>query len=177
MQNSPRLVAILITSAAAGVPVTGAVAGTVVKVPAASRYYPFVGDWQGQGHLSEQGQAPMSLVLRLSCRKASSGWAVRCAMVARHDKLTMTESDLMAVDPVTGVGHWYAVTNQGETHDHITEWTDARTMKARHTWMQDGNKMKEDISFKFSGKKSMTFRSVVTADGKKASEFSGQLKR
>jgi hypothetical protein len=32
----------------------------------------------------------------------------------------MSETDLMGVDAVTGEGHWYAVINQGESHDHIT---------------------------------------------------------
>ena len=91
--------------------------------------------------------------------------------------MKMSEPDLMGVDPVTGAGHWYAVTNQGETHDHLTDWPDPKTMKARYAWTQDGKKMAEDITFKFTGKSSVTFQSVTTADGQEAGLFSGALKR
>lgn len=177
MKRYARFTAIVLLIAAGAAPLTGAVAGTASKVPAASRFYPFVGHWKGRGQLNESGQPPTPLRLRLSCHKASSGWAVRCDMVAKNGKLKMTESDLMGVDPVTGTGHWYAVTNQGETHDHITEWRDARTMQAHHSWTQDGKMMMENISVSFSTRKSMKFRSVVTAGGKTTSEFSGELTR
>jgi hypothetical protein len=39
---------------------------------------------------------------------------------AKNGKLVMSETDLMGVDAVTGEEHWYAVINQGESHDHIT---------------------------------------------------------
>ncbi len=176
MNSFVRIVAVALAVGAAAVPVTDAMAKASVELPAASRFYPFVGHWKGLGRLSEAGQKPVPLVLDLSCGKASSGWAVRCGMVAKNGKMTMTESDLMGVDSVTGTGHWYAVTNQGDTHDHITEWPDAHTMKAHYAWTQDGKKMVEHITIVFKGKKSMEFRSVVTEDGKEASAFSGSLK-
>jgi hypothetical protein len=89
----------------------------------------------------------------------------------------MMESDLMGVDPVTGQAHWYSVTNQGETHDHLASWPDAHTMLAHHDWMQDGTHMREDITFHFQGADAVTFKSVVTADDKQAATFSGSLKR
>jgi len=172
------LVRMIAVFAVAGVTaVSAAMASTATNLPAASRYYPFVGHWKGHGQLSEPGQKPTPLTLSMSCSKASSGWAVRCEMLAKNGKMKITESDLMGVDPVTGTGHWYAVTNEGETHDHVTEWPDPKTMKAHHTWTQDGKKMEEDISFQFTGKKSVEFRSAVTQDGQPAGEFSGKLTR
>ncbi|MGA8048763.1 MAG: hypothetical protein WCA09_01140 [Burkholderiales bacterium] len=147
------------------------------KQPAASRYYPLLGHWKGKGELAEPGQPAAKLALKLACRKDASGWAVRCDMSATNHEMTITEADLFGVDPVTGQGHWYAVTNQGDAHDHLTEWTDAATMKAHYEWVQDGKKMREDILFRLPGTKSMEFRSVVTADGKEAGVFSGKLGR
>jgi len=155
----------------------GATAATTSKLPAASRYYPLIGHWKGKGTLSEGGQAPIALALRLACNKAASGWAVRCVMVAKNGKITITESDLMGVDAITGKGHWYAVSNQGETHDHIAEWVDPKTMKAHYAWHAAGKRMVENITLRLVHRKSMEFHSVVTADGMKVSTFSGKLKR
>lgn len=177
MKCYARFAAVGLLIAVVGTSIACAAATTASKAPAASRYYPFVGHWKGRGQLSAPGQPPTPLTLRLTCYKAASGWAVRCAMVAENGKMKMTESDLMGVDPVTGTGHWYAVTNQGDTHDHITDWPNAKTMKAHHNWTQNGKKMTEHISVSFSSRQSMKFLSVVTEDGKTASEFSGELTR
>jgi len=147
------------------------------SAPAAAEFYPLVGHWHGSGQLSEPGQTPVKLTLKLSCQKVSSGWSVRCAMQARNKQMLMTESDLMGVDPVTGQAHWYAVTNQGETHDHLATWLNAHTMKAHYDWTQDGKHMHEDITFNLKGKQALNFQSVVTADGKQAGEFSAALKQ
>lgn len=170
------LVLVLIASPMAA-PLARADESKAPPLPAASRYYPMVGHWTGKGRLSETGQEPVALSLSLSCDKAASGWAVRCEMEAKGDKVTMREVDLMGVDPVTGRGHWYAITNQGETHDHLTRWIDARTMKARHSWTQDGKRMRERITVRFPAKTAMTFNSVTSADGKVIVRFSGKLAR
>jgi hypothetical protein len=153
-----------------------AYAGTT-EMPGASRFYPFVGNWQGQGELAQPGQEPVKLDLKLECEKVASGWAVSCAMQASNKEMTIMESDLMGVDPVTGQAHWFAVTNQGETHDHLAKWQGINVMQAHYVWSQDGMQMREDISFLFQDEHTASFRSVVTADGKQAGAFSGSLKR
>lgn len=152
-------------------------AAPAAPLPAAASCYPFVGQWKGRGQLSEAGKAPISLMLSLACNKASSGWAVRCELTAKNDKVAISESDLMGVDPVTGKGHWYAVSNQGETHDHVTEWVSSSEMKARYSWVQKGKRMEEHITVQFPRKKSLEFHSVVSADGKEVGVFSGKLTR
>jgi hypothetical protein len=154
-----------------------ALANSSAAKPAAARYYPFVGTWHGNGQLSQAGQAPAALALRLSCAKAASGWAVRCAMTAKNKQTSISESDLMGVDPVTGQGHWYAVTNEGDTHDHLTHWVDAHTMQARYAWTQNGTKMEEHITVVFKGRRVMHFRSVVSGAGKEVGAFSADLRR
>lgn len=146
-------------------------------LPAAARYYPMVGHWAGQARLSEPGQAPVKLTMQLDCTKVSSGWAVSCNSVTRNSQMAMTESDLFGVDPVSGEGHWYAVTNTGDAHDHLTHWINARTMTASHAWTDHGKKMVETITVKLAGRNGMTFKSVVTADGENAGTFFGALRR
>ncbi len=176
MKHAARFTALCLLAGATAVPMIAAADGAA-KPPAASEYYPFIGFWRGDGQLSEPGQAPAKLTVEFSCRKATMGWAVRCDMVAKNKQMTMTEADLMAVDAVTGTGHWYAVTNQGDTHDHITEWPDPHTMKAHYAWTKDGKKMEEHISVSFKDKNTMEFRSSTTADGKDAEVFSGKVFR
>jgi len=151
--------------------------GHAASAPAAASFYRFVGHWHGQGALTVPGQAPVKLALSLACSKEASGWAVACHMSAKSKSMTMSESDLMGVDPVTGQAHWYAVTNQGETHDHLAEWAGARTMKAHYDWKQDGRRMREDIVFEFKPDRTVAFSSVTSADGKPAGEFAGTLRR
>jgi hypothetical protein len=145
------------------------------EAPPAAAYYALVGNWHGSGELAEPGQPPAKLDLDLVCREAASGWSVACDLNAQNESMTMTETDLMGVDSVTGQGYWYAITSSGDTHDHLSSWPDANTMKARYTWTQDGKGMEEDITLKFSGKDSLAFRSTVTADGAPAGNFSGTL--
>ena len=177
MKHVSCIAALALVAGTAAIPMSAALADNNAKPPAATRYYPFIGFWRGHGQLSEPGKAPIALKLAMSCRKASMGWAVRCDLVAKNKQMTMTEADLMGVDSVTGTGHWYAVTNQGETHDHITQWTDPNDMKAHYSWMQDGKKMEENISVSFKGGNQMEFRSATTADGKDAGVFSGKVSR
>lgn len=174
MKTLTAIATVVLGCAVAAAP---AAAASADKLPAASSYYRLVGHWKGRGELTSPGQPAVKLALKLSCYKVSSGWAVRCAMSARNGKMLMTESDLFGVDPVTGQGHWYAITNQGETHDHLTEWTDAGTMKAHYGWKEGGKRMMEKIVFKLPTRRTLKFRSAVTADGQEAGAFSGRLER
>jgi len=168
-------VRLLLASACAALPLSVALADD--SGPAAARFYPLVGHWKGNGQMSEPGQAPVALELKWDCRKASAGSAVLCEMTAKNDKMLAAETDLFGVDPVTGKGHWFAVTNQGETHDHVAEWTDATTMKARFAWTQDGKAWEENVSFKLTSARSIEFRSVVTANRAQVGSFSGRVER
>jgi hypothetical protein len=176
MKNIVRSTVIVLLAGSAGITTARSLAAAAGEAPAAAPYYRFVGKWQGHGQLSEPGNAPIKLAISLSCHKVSLGWGVACDMTGKNDSMQVAESDLFGVDPVTGQGHWYAVTNQGETHDHLAEWSDAHTMKAHYHWAQDGKQMQENIEFRFEGKGAVTFRSVVSADGKPAGEFAGSLK-
>jgi len=169
-----RVLSLILAVFAASVSLSSAQAAAK-SAPAAAKFYPMVGKWHGMGQLVEPGQTPVKLTMTFNCRKVAAGWGVACDMKAKNKSMSISESDLMGVDPVTGKAHWYAVTNQGETHDHIAEWTDANTMHAQYTWTQDGKQMQETIQFNFK-KRALTFSSVVTMDGQTVGEFSGELK-
>lgn len=152
-------------------------AADTAAAPEAARYFPLVGHWKGHGELTQPGQAPARLTLDYRCRKAAASSAVSCELKARNGAMSIAETDLFGVDPVRRQGHWYAVTNQGESHDHLVEWSDAGTMKARYAWTQDGAKMEKNIAIRFDGARSMNIRSVVTANGDEAAVFGGTLRR
>jgi hypothetical protein len=170
-----RLSALTLLACAAG-PAAVSAADTTAA-PDAARFFRLVGHWKGHGELAQPGQAPARLTLDYRCRKSAASSAVSCEMKARNGTMAIAETDLFGVDPVGRRGHWYAVTNQGESHDHLVEWTDAGTMKARYAWSQDGAKMEENIAIRFDGARSMDFRSVVTANGNEAAVFGGTLRR
>lgn len=177
MRSIIRVIGVVFVISCALFSTTNTMAAANTKAPAAAVFYPLVGKWHGEGELGEAGQKPAALKLSLNCKKVSSGWGIACSMQAKNKSMTIMESDLMGVDPVTGQAHWYAVTSQGETHDHLATWSDASHMKAHYDWTQDGKKMQENISFTIKTKKSLTFHTVVTMEGKKIADFSGTLKR
>ncbi len=145
--------------------------------PAASHFYPLVGHWSGKGQLSQPGQPTAALSLDLNCTKVAAGNGVKCDMNAKNEQMQIAESDLMGVDPETNTGHWYAVTNMGEVHDHIISWPDDKTLKAHYAWTSEGKKMEENVTFTFNGKKAVEFHTIVTADGSEVAAFSGSLKK
>lgn len=175
MKFNSLIISVLLASFALFLTSTNSVA-TTEQTPPATQFYPFEGNWQGKAELLEPGKTPVKLDITWSCRKVSSGWAIACDMNAKNKEMSISESDLMGVDPTTGKGHWYAVTSMGETHDHHAEWTDANTMKAQHSWQQDGKLMEENVVFNIN-RNSINFRSVVSMDGQIAGEFSGSLKK
>ncbi|MGH8744916.1 MAG: hypothetical protein ACREUK_00310 [Burkholderiales bacterium] len=154
---------------------SGAAAQTAV--PSATPFSPFLGYWKGNGQYGAPGKDPVALALSLSCRKAVAGQAVRCDFVGRGDTMTFVEADLMGVDPALGIGHWFAINNQGDTHDHIAEWPDAKTMIAHYDWEKNGKQMRENIVFRFTHEKDMDFRSVITENGQEVGAFFGKLSR
>lgn len=173
MKTTRLAVAMLILFAIPALPLPAA----EQSAPAAARFYPLVGTWKGQGEMREGDQPAVQLALDYRCKKASAGSAVSCEMKASNDKMTLAETDLFGVDPVSGQGHWYAVTNQGETHDHLADWTDAHSMKARHAWTQDGKKMEEHVTMKLNGSNTLEFVSIMSVEGKPVASFRGTLKR
>lgn len=153
-----------------------AVAADKTPAPAAVKFYAMLGNWHGNAQLAETGKPAVKLKMQIRCVKVSAGYAVQCHDVAHNKDMAIHETDLMGVDPVSGQAHWYAVTDQGETHDHLAKWVSANHMQAHYDWKQDGKHMREDINFEMKGKH-MKFKTVVSLDGKQTAEFTGSLSR
>lgn len=175
MQPLSRPVLVLAATIAAASPF--ATATETAPAPAAARFYPLVGKWTGNGALGAPGQPATKLSLHYRCRKVSAGAAVLCELRADGKDLRVRETDLFGVDPATGKGRWYAVTNMGETHDHVADWPDPSTMKAQIAWTQEGKRMEENITLRLVDARRMEFHTVVTLDGKEVGTFTGRLKR
>jgi hypothetical protein len=184
MQPKPGIAALVLAAAlavaASGVLAQGAAPGQAgapvqAAVPATTPFHPFLGYWKGNGQYGAPGKDPVQLALSLSCRKAVAGWAVRCDFVGRGETMLLIEADLMGVDPVQGVAHWYAINNQGDVHDHIADWPDANTMNAHYDWEQNGKQMRENVVFRFPREHEMSFRSVITENGQEVGAFFGNM--
>lgn len=174
MNTITWLSAVLVATLTIGLPVARGAGDTAL--PAAAAFSVLSGDWQGEGRVSENDEVS-HFDLRLQCSQASAGWAELCMMSGRDRDgvIVLAETDLFGVDPVTGQGHWYAVSNSGETHDHLADWTDAHTLHAHLGWQQDGKQMEERIVLSLAGAKTLEFHSVVSENGHDVSEFSGTL--
>lgn len=175
MNTITRLLVVPVTFLSACLPLARA-AQAPAALPPAAGYYVLTGVWKGEGSVSENGQQ-IHFDLRLRCHKASAGWAVLCTMDGRDrtGKQVLAETDLFGVDPVTGKGHWYAVTNSGETHDHRVRWSDPKTLRAHLAWQQEGKRMEEKIVLSFAVTNTLDFRSVTSENGHQLSLFHGTL--
>ncbi|MDH5693551.1 MAG: hypothetical protein OEZ47_10645 [Gammaproteobacteria bacterium] len=148
------------------------------NVPAeAQKFQQFLGHWRGDAEITETGKAPVPMKMKIDCQQASSGFAVLCHDTISNQLMTMTETDLMGFNPADGSYHWYAVTNTGETHDHLVEWISDNAFVARTTWQQGGVEMAESIAVTWSSPTAMEFRTVITAAGQEAMVFVGNLKK
>ena len=146
------------------------------KAPAAAQYNPLLGKWKGKAQVQETGKPAVQLSMRLHCSKGSAGHAVRCDTLAKNKDLTIAESDLFGFDPISNTGHWYSISNIGEAHDHLTQWTDANNMQAHYAWTQQGKKFEESVTLAFKGKH-LSFKSTTAVEGNQVAVFSGELTR
>ena len=177
MNAITRLLAVPAVILSACLPLAGAAPAPAAALPAAG-FYVLTGDWKGEGSISEGGQQA-HFDLHLQCHKASAGWAVLCTLDGhdRASKQVLAETDLFGVDPVTGKGHWYAVTNSGETHDHRVRWSDPKTLRAHLAWQQEGKRMEEKIVLSFAVAHTLDFRSETSENGHQLALFHGILHR
>ena len=61
------------------------------------------------------------------------------------------ETDLMGFEPNSKTYHWFAVTNAGETHDHVTPATDKNKLRFTYSGTQEGKPFKEVVDWEFLG--------------------------
>jgi hypothetical protein len=109
-----------------------------------------VGTWQGGGTIT-MGKDTARIGTSWSCNRVSQQWGVVCTFrVAGIPGVALyEETDLMGYDPETNTYHWYAVTNAGETHDHVARVPTGNFIEFTYTGTQDGKPFKEVIAMTF----------------------------
>jgi len=140
-------------------------------------FYQLVGNWHGKGEMTQTGNKPLPLAMKMKCKKISAGYGISCENTASNKEMKMEESDMMGFNPVDGSSHWYAITNMGEVHDHIVDWKSPNEMHAHINFKQDGADMEENITMKILSKNKMEFISVVSAGGQEVANFRGSLQK
>ena len=88
------------------------------------------------------------------------------------------ETDLMGYEPNTNTFHWYAVTNAGETHDHVAQASDGNKQQFIFTGTQEGKPFKEVIDLEIGkDEKSATGRAETFVDGASTSVMKLELRK
>jgi hypothetical protein len=91
---------------------------------------------------------------------------------------TYVETDLMGYEPNTNTYHWYAVTNAGETHDHVAPASDGNKLQFVFTGTQEGKPFKEVIDLEISkDSKAATGRAESFVAGASASVMELELRK
>jgi hypothetical protein len=140
-----------------------------------------VGTWKGTGSMTMGSDKVDGIKINWSCRPISVRWGVACdgVMTGIPGMGRLEETDLFGYDPGGGKLHWFAVTNVGETHDHVGgRWT-GQSAQFVYTGTQDGKPLKEVIDVSFKDKAAATFelRAETFVDGKTTSVLQGTARK
>lgn len=137
-----------------------------------------IGSWNGKVTLTMGGQrVPMKLSLR--CTSASAGHAISCRSTFTDPRGNKHhETDLFGYDPGTNTYHWFAVSDSGETHDHVAAVRKSPTLR----WVYRGKKAKkplvERVAMTFNrNSTAIAFNSQVRIAGKVAMRMNGTVRK
>src|SRR4051812_14616046 len=113
----------------------------------------WVGVWKGAGTMT-MGKDKVKVDLTWTCKPTSGKLGVTCtgALKGIPGLAVYEETDLFGYESNTDTYHWYAVTNAGETHDHVAKSAADFTKPVEFVFSgtQEGKPMKEviDVSIK-----------------------------
>jgi hypothetical protein len=119
-----------------------------------------VGTWKGTGTMTI-GKDKTKVDLTWTCKAVSGKSGISCTGVMKGipGLATYDETDLFGYESNTDTYHWYAVTNGGETHDHVaTKGGSFDKLQYVFTGTQEGKPFKEVVDVTASSKK-ITIRS------------------
>ncbi|SRR5258706_10123420 len=127
-----------------------------------------LGTWKATGTMTI-GKDASKIDLTWTCKLASAKFGVTCIGSAHGipGAGTYEETDLFGYEPNSDTYHWFAVTNAGETHDHVAKHAgDSGKIQFVYTGTQEGKPMKEVIDMDFAkDDKSFTLRSETFVGG------------
>jgi hypothetical protein len=110
-----------------------------------------VGTWHGAGSLTI-GKDKAKIDAAWTCKRTPGDFGVICNLhvTGMPGGGTYEETDLMGYEPNTNTFHWFAVTNAGETHDHVAKANDGNKQQFVYTGTQDAKPFREVIDMEFS---------------------------
>jgi hypothetical protein len=137
-----------------------------------------VGSWKGPGSMV-MGKDKAKLAITAECKRTSAKFGVLCAFHATGmPGMTYEETDLFGYEPNSDTYHWYAVTNAGETHDHVAKPPSGDRFEFQYTGTQEGKPMIEAISFEFSKDgKTLTMKSETTVGGASIATMDAKVRK
>ncbi len=62
--------------------------------------------------------------------------------------------------------HIFSLTNTWATHDHKGDWKDENTLSVEYDGLQEGKKLREEISVKLAGPKQFSIHEIDRLDGR-----------
>lgn len=141
----------------------------------------FVGTWKATGSVT-MGKDTLKVTATWACKRTSAKMGVLCNLELKGipGLPVYAETDLFGYEPNTNTYHWYAVTNAGETHDHVAKAVSSDEPKLQFVFngTQEGKPFKEviDLDFAKDGK-SLSLRAETFVAGASTSVFDIKAKK
>ncbi len=132
-----------------------------------------IGNWKVKGAVT-MGTDKAPVAGTFKCAWLPSQWGVQCDgdITGIPGMPHYLERDLMGFEPNSRKYHWYAITNAGETHDHVADVPSGNDIRFVYTGTQDGKPMKEVIDWSFAADgKSLHLKSETFVDGASVAVF------
>lgn len=125
------------------------------------------GAWRGDGMLEMDGTAsPVQGEAHLSTIAAGLGLAGEFRIHGPELPEDILISGLFGFDSGERALHYYAVTSDGDCHDHVGNWSASDTLRFGYSGRTaEGQRMEEDIRFVFDGPDRLTVTNVTHVDG------------
>jgi hypothetical protein len=134
-----------------------------------------IGTWKVKGTMA-MGPQKASIAGSWKCGWLPSKWGVQCdfEISGVPGMPAYQERDLMGFEPNTHKYHWYAVTNAGETHDHVGDVPTGNDARFVYEGTQGGKPMREVIDFHFAADgKSLHVKSETFVGGASVAVLEG----
>lgn len=126
-----------------------------------------VGAWKVAG-TATMGKDVAKVTATWDCKRTAGKFGVSCTLALKGipGLPAYAETDLMGYDAGANKYHWFAVTNAGETHDHVADVPSGNKLQFVYTGTQEGKPLKEVIDFEIGkDEKSLTLRSETFVAG------------
>ena len=138
-----------------------------------------VGTWKATGSVT-MGKDTAKVTATWQCKRVSEKWGVLCTLSLKGvpGLPLYAETDMFGFEPNTRKYHWFSVTNAGETHDHVADFTTGNKIQFVYNGTQEGKAFKEVIDMEFGkDEKSLTLKAETFVAGTSTSVFDMKAKK